>query len=126
MVRGPGDVVEIVRKVTAESGPLAGELVFGFDAEKELVGCAVRGDEPSKPPIDVEQLLLISDELEARALVYVTFRHGATQLPNVATRDRFEALASGCAREGVVLLDHLLVSGQRWRSVAEVSGGRGA
>jgi hypothetical protein len=55
--------------------------------------------------------------------VLVTFVDDDHREPSAADVARFEGLRVECDDDGVELLDHLLVSGHRWRSVREVSVG---
>jgi hypothetical protein len=57
-------------------------------------------------------------------LVLVTFVEAPQLAPSVADVARFEGLCLECDAEGVPLLDHLLFSGHRWRSVRATSVAR--
>ena len=66
---------------------------------------------------------MIAAELRADAVVLVTFVDDERIAPSPADVARYEGLVLECADEGVALLDQLLMSGHRWRSVGEVSLG---
>lgn len=101
--------------------PFAGELVLGIGRQRELLGCGVRGLDHGCPPTGAQQLVDIGAELRAHAVVLVTFVEEAQLVPTASDLDHLEELRRGCADEGIALLDHILVSDHRWRSVQELS-----
>jgi hypothetical protein len=100
-----------------------GDFVLGLDDWDEFVGYSSRDCRREWPPLSADQLIGIAAELRATALVLVTFVEDDRLAPTEADIARFEGLRLECADEGICLLDQLLMSGHRWRSVREVSAG---
>ena len=121
-VRGPDDAAALVRRLAPE-GYHDGELVVALDVGREPVGVGVRGPHPECASVDAAQLINLADELRGLDLLLVTFVDDAALAPSTADVARYEGLRVGCASAGIDLLDHLLMSGHRWRSVREASGG---
>jgi DNA repair protein RadC len=118
--RGPNDAAEFMQLVTCGAHH-HGEFVIALNESDRLVGTASRDGGEQWPPLDPAQLVMIAAEVGACSLVLVTFVEDEHLAPTAADVARFEGLRVECAAQGVLLLDHLLMSGRRWRSVAEVS-----
>jgi hypothetical protein len=119
-LRGPNDAAEFLKLVTCGEH-FDGELVIGLDEFDRVVGTASRSDSERWPPLEPEQLVMIADELRADALVLVTFVEDDHLTATAADVARFEGLRVECEAQGVSLFDHLLMAGDKWRSIAEVS-----
>jgi hypothetical protein len=123
VIQGPNDAVEIVHALVCDEHT-EGQLLLGIDTKCRLSGaafncpCEVCCDRIVR---DAEELVTLADEMGAVDLVLVTFVELDRLAPTAADVARFEGLRIECREQGVLLLDHLLMSGHRWRSVAEVS-----
>jgi DNA repair protein RadC len=71
---------------------------------------------------DAEALDAVAERIGATELVLTTFVDPDRIVPTAADVARFEGLRVECRVLGTELLDHILMSGHRWRSVREVSG----
>jgi hypothetical protein len=100
-----------------------GELVLGLDWSARLCGIASRFPERDGPVPELcaEHLRLIAEELVATELVLVTFVEAERVTPTAADVARFEGLRVECRAVHVELFDHLLMAGQRWRSIAALT-----
>ncbi|HEY8216033.1 MAG TPA: hypothetical protein VIH82_02795 [Acidimicrobiia bacterium] len=127
-VLGPHDAARVVQALVCPEHH-EGQLVLALDWTGRLCGaefrcpCEVCRDEPL---IDGRDLADLTAALGGIELVLATFVEDAHLAPSVADVARFEGLGLECTGAGVELLDHLLFSGHRWRSVREVSVGLGA
>lgn len=124
-VRGPDDAAALVRLVVRDEYH-EGELVIALDAKRWPLGVGVRGPGVDQPSVDASQLIDLADELRSLDLLLVTFVDDDALAPSCADVARYEGLRVGCAAAGIELLDHLLMSGHRWRSVREAAGGLSA
>ena len=124
-VRGP-DAAATLMRVLVCGNHHDGEFVLALDRSDRFVGYASREGDQAWFPLDAMQLEMIAAELQAEAVVLVTFVDDDRIAPSLADVARYEGLVLECADEGVALLDQLLMSGHRWRSVGEVSVGRDA
>ncbi len=125
---GPDDVAALLHDAVTDDLD-DGELILGLDRSSYLCGIASRFPERDGPVPELcaEHLRLVAEELRARELVLVTFVAPARVTPTAADVARFEGLRVECRADHVELLDHLLMSGHRWRSIAELTpsfGGR--
>jgi hypothetical protein len=100
-----------------------GELVLGLDWAARLCGIASRFPQRDGPvpELNAEHLCLIADEIGAIELVLVTFVDAGRVPPTAADVARFEGLRVECRAAHVGLVDHLLMAGHRWRSIAELT-----
>lgn len=124
-VRGPDDAAALMRVLVCDDHH-DGEFVLALDRSDRFVGYASRDGDQPWAPLDAMQLEMIAGELRADAVVLVTFVDDERIAPSLADVARYEGLVLECADEGIALLDQLLMSGHRWRSVGEVSAGRDA
>ena len=114
-VRRPSDAVGLVRALLADPLPPAGEIVIGLDAAHRLTGVALRPDSVDRP-VDAEQLVGLAAELDAVALVLVSFLTDECEFGLETDIEGFVALARACLAQHVLLFDHLMLAGTRWRS----------
>ena len=124
-IRGADDVVRLLGSLLCEDCRI-GEVVVAIDWDMRPLGLGVRGAECTLPPLDSAQLVLLAEEFAACEVVVVTFVEEDELAPTPADVARFEGWSIECEDDDVALLDHILVSGHRWRSVAELSAGRDA
>jgi hypothetical protein len=71
-------------------------------------------------------MLDLAAELGARRLMLVQLVPDLRREPSAAEAYSFRALASRCASEGLPILDCVLVSGDRWWSLAHTLAERAA
>ena len=122
-VRGPNDVVEIVKRLVCDEHT-EGQLLIGIDATMHLCGAAFNCpcDACQDPTANTaEALVAVAEEMGAEELVLVTFVDDDRLAPTAADVALYEGLRVECLDDDVMLLDHLLFSGHQWRSVAEAS-----
>jgi hypothetical protein len=125
-VLGPGDAARVVRILVCPEHH-EGQLVVALDWSGEVCGaelvcpCEQCRDRLLDTGDDIAELVHNLGGLEA---VLVTFVEDDQLAPTAADVARFEGLRVECASHAVELLDHLLFSGHRWRSVCEASVGR--
>jgi hypothetical protein len=104
-----------------------GQLVLALDWAGRVCGaefrcpCDLCRDEQL---VDGTALADLTARLGGIELVLVTFVEAPRLAPSVADVARLEGLTLECDAEGVTLLDHLLFSGHRWRSVRAAGAGR--
>jgi hypothetical protein len=127
-VLGPGDAANVVRILVCPEHH-EGQLLIALDWSGQVCGAELRcpcdacRDELL---VDGNQLAALTTALGGIELVLVTFVEDEQLAPAAADVARFEGLRVECADESVELLDHLLFSGHRWRSICEISVARGA
>jgi hypothetical protein len=127
-VRGVDDAAAAVKQLVCDEHT-EGQMVIGLDDTMHVCGavfncpCDRCHDEILE---GAAELVDLAAAMEAEELVLVTFVEPDRLSPTAADVARFEGLRLECADEDVWLLDHLLFSGHQWRSVAELSAGRGA
>lgn len=127
-VRGVDDAAAVVKQLICDEHT-EGQMVIGLDDTMHVCGAVFNCpcDRCSDPALErAEELVDLAVAMEAEELVLVTFVQQDRLSPTAADVARFEGLRLECADDDVWLLDHLLFSGHRWRSVREVSEGRGA
>jgi hypothetical protein len=118
-----GDAVRIVKELVCDDHT-QGQLIIGLDDECHVAGavfncpCDSCRDEVLEDP---EELVDLADAMDADELILVTFVEPDRLVPTAADVARFEGLRVECMSEDVLLLDHLLFTGHRWRSVGAVS-----
>ena len=115
-VHRPSDVVALVQAMLADQLPSSGEIVIGLDAERRLIGVALRPGSTDRP-VDAEQLVALAAELEATALVLVSFLFDEREFGFETDVEGFLVLARACRARHVLLFDHVLLAGTRWRSL---------
>jgi hypothetical protein len=121
-LRRPADVAALLRDaVPADLDD--GELLLALDHSSYLCGIASRfpGDGDPVPELCADHLRLVADELHVDELVLVTFVAPHRITPSAADVARFEGLRVECRAAHVELRDHLLMSGHRWRAIAELT-----
>ena len=127
-VLGPADAANVVRILVCPEHH-EGQLVLALDWSGQVCGaefrcpCEACRDELL---VDGSQLAALTTALGGIELVLATFVDDEQLAPTAADVARFEGLRVECADESVELLDHLLFSGHRWRSICKVSVARGA
>ncbi|MBM3673184.1 MAG: hypothetical protein FJW86_13545 [Actinobacteria bacterium] len=122
-VRGPNDAIAIIKQLVCDDHT-EGQLLIGIDASMRLSGAAFNCPCEQcceETATDADQLVELAYEMDAVELVLVTFVTQDRLAPTAADVARFEGVRVECAAQGITLLDHLLMSGHRWRSIAEVS-----
>ncbi len=121
-ILGPGDAVAVLRNAVP-TDQHDGELVLGLDWSARLCGIASRFPERDgpMPELCAEHLCLIADHIGAIELMLVTFVEAPRITPTAADVARFEGLRVECRAAHVELVDHLLMAGHRWRSIAELT-----
>ncbi len=124
VVRGPGDVVSLL-SACGVPGDEPAQIVLGLAVtEADLLahtvcGAAVRTGPPADGPVDPAHLVDIADELLVGAVVLATVDPSTAAGPGRAALARFVALRRACADSGVVLLDWIVLEGDRWWSLRE-------
>ena len=117
------DAVAIVKQLVCDEH-VEGQLIVGLDESRHVAGgvfncpCDRCRDELLTEP---EDLIDLAYAMDADELFLVTFVELDRIAPTAADVARFEGLRVECLDEDVLLLDHLLFSGHRWRSIGEVS-----
>jgi len=121
-ILGPDDAVALLRQAVPDDQH-EGEIVLGLDWASQLCGIATRFPERDGPvpEICVEHLRLIAEELAAVEILLVTFVPPDRVVPTAADVARFEGLRVECGAEHVALVDHVLMAGHQWRSIAELT-----
>ena len=122
-VRSVDDAARIVQQLVCDEH-IQGQLIVGVDASQRVAGavfncpCDACGDDVLR---DAEELIEVAAAMRVDDFFLVTFVASERLAPTAADVAHFEGLRVECLDDGVWLLDHLLFSGHRWRSVAEVS-----
>ena len=117
------DAVLVVKELVCDEHT-QGQLIVGLDDTGHVAGavfncpCDACGDEILR---DAEDLVDLADAMDADDLFLVTFVEPERLSPTAADVARFEGLRVECLEDDLLLLDHFLFSGHRWRSVGEVS-----
>jgi hypothetical protein len=116
------DAVEVVKELVCDEHT-QGQLIVGLDESGHVAGavfncpCEACRDEMLRDP---EELVDLADAMEVDELFLVTFVDPERLTPSAADVARFEGLRVECLDDGVLLLDHFLFAGHRWRSIGEV------
>jgi hypothetical protein len=122
------DAIAIIKQLVCDEHT-EGQLLLGIDWRLRLCGATFRcpcdrcDDELLS---DAADLVAYAEDVDAIELVLVTFVEPGRLAPTAADVARFEGLRVECAADDVELLDHLLISGHRWRSIRELSAAPGA
>jgi hypothetical protein len=116
ILRGPGDVVVLVRDYVEERqlGPPC-QLAIGIDRDAFLTGVAF--DDELAAPWDVSSLLAVANGLGAATLLLVELRCGAPVAPAVDEVRAFFALRAATEHTGLELLDTIVICGREWWSL---------
>jgi hypothetical protein len=127
-VLDPADAAAVVRALVCPEHH-EGQLVLALDWSGRVCDIELRcpcdrcGDELLD---DGASLATVIIELGGDEGILVTFVDDERLEPRPADVARLEGLRVECRRVDVELLDHLLFSGHRWRSVRDLSAGRAA
>ena len=121
-ILGPEDAAALLRDAVPVDQH-DGEIVLGLDWRSRVCGIASRFPERDgpMPELCADQLRLIAEEVAASELVLVTFVVPGRVAPTAADVARFEGLRVELRAAHVELVDHLLMAGHRWRSIAELT-----
>lgn len=122
-VDGPDDAARVIKALVCDEH-LVGQLLVGLDDLGQVCGAAFTCPCDACRDIvrnDAEALCAVADRIDAVELVLVTFVVPDRIAPTAGDVARFEGLRVECRALGIELLDHILMSGHRWRSVREVS-----
>ena len=120
-VRGPADVVQFVHAALgAWYASRAAVVVIGLDAASRVTGLAENRQRWTPRSLTVCEMVDLSAELAARAVVLVQLVPNIRREPSIADAQSFRTLATKCASEGVQILDCVVVSGQRWWSLGRL------
>jgi DNA repair protein RadC len=116
--------IDVVRFVRAALGPWyrarAAVVVLGLDSAGIVVGLAENRQRWTPKSLKVREMVDLAAELRARRLILVQLVPGLRRRPTAAEAHSFRGLANRCASEGLRLLDCVVVSGDRWWSLANV------
>ncbi|MEX1006451.1 MAG: JAB domain-containing protein [Acidimicrobiia bacterium] len=126
-VRGPADVVRFVQAALGTwYASHAAVVVIGLDAASRVTGLAENRQRWTPRSLTVREMVDLSAELAARAVVLVQLVPNLRREPSIADAQSFRTLATKCASEGVQILDCVVVSGQRWWSLGRLLSERAA
>ena len=120
-VRGPADVVRFIRSALGPGyGSRAAVVVIGLDAANRVTGLAENRQRWSLRTLAVQEMVDLSVELAAPALVLAQLVPNKRGEPSMGDAQSFRSLAVRCAPEGVQVLDCVVVSGERWWSLSRL------
>jgi hypothetical protein len=120
ILRGPGDVVVLVRDYIEERRLCPPcQLAIGIDGDAFLTGVAFDDDDPE--PWDVASAVTVAAGLHAVTLLLVELRAGASVAPDVDEVREFFALRAATEPSGVELLDHIVICGREWWSLRSLA-----
>jgi hypothetical protein len=123
VVRGPADIRRFLHACGFPTEEPA-QIVLGLAVtESDLLahticGAAVRSGPDGDRPIDAGQLVDLADELLVGAVVVATVEPELAE-PGRRELGRFVGVRRDCADAGVVLLDWLVLVGDRWWSMRD-------
>ena len=121
-LHGAIDVLSFVQStVGASYASRAAIVVIGLDAVHRPVGLAENRRRWSLRSFTSQELSALAAQLDAHALVLVQFVPNKRRSPSVADAYAFRALARRCAAERARVLDCVVVSGDRWWSLAHLA-----
>jgi DNA repair protein RadC len=123
MLRGAADVVRFVRTTLSNSAyaSRAAIVVIGLDPAHRPVGMAENRRRWSLRSFTSQELAALAAQLDAHALVLVQFVPNKRRSPTVADAYAFRGLARRCAAELTPVLDCIVVSADRWWSLARIA-----
>ena len=106
-------MIEEQMRALARDGDVEGMLVLGLDRDGQLCGVAVNPHHRALSFVKVWELSALAEELDARALVIAVFPRGGPCAPTEHEVAAFVDLRSRAQRAQVVLLDCLVLRGDR-------------
>src|ERR1700693_6080743 len=126
-VRGPADVVQFVRAALGSwYASRAAVVVIGLDAASRVTGLAENRQRWTPRSLSVREMVDLSAELAARAVVLVQLVPNFHREPSITEAQSFRKLAVKCASEGAMILGSFVVSGERWWSLGRLLSERAA
>jgi DNA repair protein RadC len=126
-VRGPADVVRFIRSALGPGyGSRAAVVVIGLDGANRVTGLAENRQRWTPRSLAVQEMVDLSAELEAQAVVLVQLVPNKRGDPSMGDAQSFRSLAVRCAPEGVQVLDCVVLSGDRWWSLSRLLSDRAA
>ena len=124
VVRGPHDVVSFLAACGVPTDE-ATQILLGLAVtESDLLahticGAAVRSGPEGDRTVDAAQLVDLADELLVGAVVLATVEPAPGFAPGRGELGRFVGMRRECADAGLVLLDWVVLSHDRWWSLRE-------
>jgi hypothetical protein len=122
-VRGADDAVALLRELVPDE-PVAGMLVVGLDCDQRLCGVGLNPRHRALSWVKVWELVDLAAELDASALVLGLFPGGSSRAPSPHELAAFVDLSDRARRARVLLRDCIVVRGEKWWSLRELSEGR--
>jgi DNA repair protein RadC len=120
-VRGPADVIRFVQAALGTwYASRAAVVVIGLDAASRVTGLAENRQRWTPRSLTVREMVDLSAELAARAVVLVQLVPNLHREPSITEAQSFRKLAVKCASEGALILDCVVVSGDRWWSLGRL------
>jgi DNA repair protein RadC len=122
-LHGATDVVRFVRTTlsNASYASRAAIVVIGLDRVHRPVGLAENRRRWSLRSFTSQELAALAAQLDAHALVLVQFVPNKRRSPSVADAYAFRGLARRCAAERTPVLDCIVISADRWWSLAHLA-----
>ena len=122
-LHGAADVVRFVRTTLSNAAyaSRAAIVVIGVDRAHRPVGLAENRRRWSLRSFTSQELAALAAQLDAHALVLVQFVPNKRRSPSVADAYAFRGLARRCAAERTPVLDCIVVSADRWWSLAHIA-----
>src|SRR5262245_25588819 len=122
-LHGAADVVRFVHTTlsNASYASRAAIVVIGLDTAHRPVGLAENRRRWSLRSFTSQELAALAAQLGAHALVLVQFVPNKRRAPAVADAYAFRGLARRCAAERTPVLDCIVVSSDRWWSLAHIA-----
>ncbi len=112
------DAAALLRLIAAGQ-PVDGLLVVGVDADGRVTGVGTNDRHRSLSWVKVWELAELARQLEAHALLVGAFPRGPGRAPSVHEIAAFAALSERSERAGVLVLDCIVLRGERWWSLRE-------
>ena len=126
-VRVPADVVRFIRAALGSwYASRAAVVVIGLDAASRVTGLAENRQRWTPRSLTVREMVDLSAELAARAVVLVQLVPNLRREPSITDAQSFRKLALKCASEGAMIVDCVVVSGERWWSLGRLLSERAA
>ena len=117
------DVVRFVRTTLSNTSfaSRAAIVVIGLDAAHRPVGLSENRRRWSLRSFTPQELNALGSQLDAHSIVLVQFVPKKRRSPSVADAYAFRGLARRCAAERTLVLDCVVVSDDRWWSLAHLA-----